>query len=370
MVATAFVAPAPLHPAAAAPRSCFAHSTRSPAAAAGRKSGVCRSYSLQIALQPDVTRTTRTTARCPSGSQRRGTFVGLRLQGAAHPVPAWSHGSSARGPLCQANDGEGAPDEGDLDNAMPAIPNSLSHIAQLNQAMQEAAEREDFETAAKLRDEILALEGASLLVAEPERELASLSPSSIIQKCINMLKTGKTTDRCFACDQLGEVGVGEKALEALAEALHDSSVDVRNRAERAFWLVVHRYGMAEVDARLQDGITAMREGRLEDGVRIFGEVIRLAPDFAEAYNKRATCLYLLKRFDASLADCEKVVELQPKHFGALSGMGLCRIGQDDYEGALQAFTRAVAVNPNMLQVKQYIAAVRVKLQKRDRERGQ
>ena len=80
-------------------------------------------------------------------------------------------------------------------------------------------------------------------------------------------------------------------------------------------------GDPAVDARLQDGVLAKRvpgQG-LELARDIFTEVTALAPSFAEGWNKRATTNYLLRDLRAAIEDCRRTLELNPSHFGALSG---------------------------------------------------
>ncbi len=84
----------------------------------------------------------------------------------------------------------------------------------------------------------------------------------------------------------------------------------------------------------------------------------MAPNWAEGYNKRATTYYLMQEFEKSIEDCDKTIGLNPFHFGALSGAGLCYLGLRDLRKALEYFERAVAVNPNLPQIKQYIEEIK------------
>jgi tetratricopeptide (TPR) repeat protein len=74
-------------------------------------------------------------------------------------------------------------------------------------------------------------------------------------------------------------------------------------------------------------------------------MVARAPEWAEAWNKRATALYLAGEHDRSLANIDRVLALEPRHFGALAGMGLIRIARGQYRDALAAYRRALAVNP-------------------------
>ena len=68
---------------------------------------------------------------------------------------------------------------------------------------------------------------------------------------------------------------------------------------------------------------------------------------AEGWNKRATLYYLMGRHEESLADIDRVIKLEPRHFGALSGAGLVNMALERPEAALKAFKRALDANPHM-----------------------
>jgi tetratricopeptide (TPR) repeat protein len=87
-------------------------------------------------------------------------------------------------------------------------------------------------------------------------------------------------------------------------------------------------------------------------------MIANVPTFPEAYNKRATVYYLMQEFEPSIADIHKTLELNPVHFGALSGMGLCYLGLNEPRQALEWFERAVAVNPTLDTIQSYIQQIR------------
>jgi len=133
---------------------------------------------------------------------------------------------------------------------------------------------------------------------------------------------------------------------------------VRETAEQALWSVWHRSGKPEVDARLHDGIMAMQRGAFEEAAAIFTEVIEMAPDFAEGYNKRATTYYLMQEYEKSIRDCDQTITLNSVHFGALSGAGLCYLGLRNLPKALDYFERAIAVNPNMQQIQSYVEEIK------------
>ena len=174
-----------------------------------------------------------------------------------------------------------------------------------------------------------------------------------VSEAIAMLETGKTAERRQAVLTLARIG-DQRAAQPLAKAMHDADRMVRETSAQALWQVWHRSGDGAVDRRLQAGIDAMNRRALDEAVNIFSEVIAMAPDFAEGYNKRATAHYMQERYEESLEDCDKTLQLNPIHFGALSGSGLVYLGLRNPVKALELFKRAIVVNPNMPSVKQNI----------------
>ena len=92
---------------------------------------------------------------------------------------------------------------------------------------------------------------------------------------------------------------------------------------------------------------AMAEKDYDAALAFLNDLVRLAPEFAEGWNKRATLHFVLEDYGKSLDDIARTLKLEPRHFGALSGLGIIldRIG--DQTGALEAYRRAVEIHPNL-----------------------
>lgn len=178
-----------------------------------------------------------------------------------------------------------------------------------------------------------------------------------IRLALNHLQTGTPAERRMAAERLAQIG-DHSAIHPLLHVLRDADPLVREVAEQALWQIWLRSGRTDADAHLQDGIVLMRQGDFQQAVATFTEVIEMAPDFAEAYNKRATTYYLMKAYEKSIRDCDSTLRLNPVHFGALSGAGLNHLALRNPLKALAFFERAVAVNPNMPQIHQYIKAIK------------
>jgi len=100
--------------------------------------------------------------------------------------------------------------------------------------------------------------------------------------------------------------------------------------------------------------------RMRDRAKALAALDRLiarAPSFAEAYNQRAILMFRLEQFERCLADCEKVLQLNPYHFGAQAGMGQCYLHLRKHRAALKAFRVALRLNPQLESVAQAIRAL-------------
>lgn len=139
--------------------------------------------------------------------------------------------------------------------------------------------------------------------------------------------------------------------EALQALQGDDPAHV-GRAERALWTMWCRSGRPELDVRLDEAVAAMERRDFAGADRLLTALVAEAPDWAEAWNKRATVRYLAADYDGSIADCRETVARKPHHFGALSGQGLCHMALGQYGPAAALFRRALAVHPHLEGVRQ------------------
>ena len=98
---------------------------------------------------------------------------------------------------------------------------------------------------------------------------------------------------------------------------------------------------------LSEGSDLVKKNELNEAVKVFTKVIELDPNWPEAWNKRATALYLLGEFKKSQNDIDKVLELEKRHFGALAGQGLVNIQLKNYEKAIMSYKKAQEIYPSM-----------------------
>ncbi len=123
------------------------------------------------------------------------------------------------------------------------------------------------------------------------------------------------------------------------------------------WTLWLQSGRGDVDQLMGEAMRVMQRGGQQLALSMLDEVVKRAPDYAEGWNRRATLLYFMGEYERSKADCDEVLKREPRHFGALAGMGLIGIAQSDFKAALAAYRRAVAVNPFLKDRDQVIPAL-------------
>ena len=105
---------------------------------------------------------------------------------------------------------------------------------------------------------------------------------------------------------------------------------------------------------LDQGSVLMDRGELNKSYEIFSNVILMDPNWSEAWNKRATVLYLMKQYQSSLNDIKLTLSLEPRHFGALSGQALNYIEMKKYEKAIESYKAAQKIYPAIKAAKKMI----------------
>ena len=98
---------------------------------------------------------------------------------------------------------------------------------------------------------------------------------------------------------------------------------------------------------LAQGSFLMSEKELNRAYEIFSQIILVDPNWSEAWNKRATVLYLLGRYERSQKDIDEVLRLEKRHFGALSGQGLVQTELKNYEKAINSYKKVQKIYPSM-----------------------
>ncbi len=137
-------------------------------------------------------------------------------------------------------------------------------------------------------------------------------------------------------------------LPELFAALREAAdIAAAHAVEARIWGIWHEHEDDAVVLLMRRGRAAMARQDHLAALRAFDQVVKIAPDFAEGWNARATLYYLMGRHEDSLADIARTLALEPRHFGALSGRGLVYSALERWELALESFEAALAVHPQM-----------------------
>src|SRR3954447_21108301 len=110
---------------------------------------------------------------------------------------------------------------------------------------------------------------------------------------------------------------------------------------------------------------AMDAKQVDVALKLLDALIKLRPEYVEAWNRRATIYYLQNDYSRSLADIEQVLSREPRHFGALAGLGMIMQDIGDDKRALDAFRKALAVNPHLEKVPELVKMLTEKVEGRD-----
>jgi tetratricopeptide (TPR) repeat protein len=110
---------------------------------------------------------------------------------------------------------------------------------------------------------------------------------------------------------------------------------------------------------------AMDAQQMDVALKLLDALIKLRPDYVEAWNRRATLYYLQNNYAHSLADIEQVLVREPRHFGALAGLGMIMQDLGDEKRALDAFRKALAINPHLEKVPELVRTLSEKVEGRD-----
>lgn len=160
---------------------------------------------------------------------------------------------------------------------------------------------------------------------------------------------------CFASPSLIRADQTDKRLDLLFSALKLSdSVDNARVIESQIWEVWAQTSDEEPAMLYEMGTFAMANRDFVGAIESFTQLVEIAPEFAEAWNKRATVYYLTGQYELSIEDIRQTLVLEPRHFGALSGLGLIMMRLERPAVALKSFEAAIELHPHMPSAKAHI----------------
>ena len=143
-------------------------------------------------------------------------------------------------------------------------------------------------------------------------------------------------------------------LDQLYAELADPGLKSWEQVERQIWSEWSQSGSPAMDLLLDRGRTALESGDLGAAIEHLTALTDHAPDFAEGWNARATAYYQAEKYGPSLADIRRALELEPRHFGAISGLALILEELGYPEDALKAYREVLTIHPHRPNLKEAI----------------
>lgn len=163
----------------------------------------------------------------------------------------------------------------------------------------------------------------------------------------------------FGCAAMATADQTDPRLDSLFAQLHgDPGRAEAEQLTGEIWRIWRQTGDLEAARLMSDGLRAMQNEHYHAALSVFDRLVESRPDFAEAWNRRATLYFLIGEFDHSVADIRRVLELEPRHFGALSGLGLIYMQLGEDEAAIRAFEQALDINPHLAGARANIEHIR------------
>lgn len=138
-----------------------------------------------------------------------------------------------------------------------------------------------------------------------------------------------------------------------AETSYTASPIVQN-----IWTIWLKHPDSQLTQAMKAASEIMQNGDLEQAELLFTQLIEKAPGWAEAWNKRATVRYYRDNLIGSIADIKETLVLEPRHFGALSGLGMIQMRLQDYSEALSTYESLQKIHPNSQDVGRILPALR------------
>ena len=147
----------------------------------------------------------------------------------------------------------------------------------------------------------------------------------------------------------------------LLQNLLSENAQLRQTATKALWNLWLSQAGEKAESRIRTGTKQMDRRQYELAQQEFENLVIDYPKFAEAHNKLATVLYIQRKYVQSIRECQITLEMNPNHFGAWNGLGLCHYELAHYQKAIESFNTALTLQPYADFNKVYIAKCRGQL---------
>jgi tetratricopeptide (TPR) repeat protein len=203
----------------------------------------------------------------------------------------------------------------------------------------------------------LALALALVAPGAPAQQVAP--PQAPHGQAIEPMQPPKDLPRAQRGDRTRNLDFLFGALKAAPDA--ESAKQVENR----IWALWIASGSDTANLLMTRVKAAVEAKDLDLAIELLNAVVKIKPDYVEAWNRRATVHYMRKEFGESLQDIRQVLQREPRHFGAMSGLGMILQEFGDEKRALNVFRRALEIHPHMPKIPDLVKGLTEKVEGRD-----
>jgi len=161
------------------------------------------------------------------------------------------------------------------------------------------------------------------------------------ERLYHQLLCGNEHERLKAASALASVGGQEQLLTALKA----ETPEVRELARRALEYIWFTDAGHHAHQMIEEAFDAAEKEDFQTALALLDRLVREHPAFAEGWNRRASVYWKMGQFDKSIADCEKALALNPNHYGAWQGIGVCRVELGDIAEACRCLRAALKITP-------------------------
>jgi len=226
----------------------------------------------------------------------------------------------------------------------------------LERQLDVSIKEEDFASAALLKRSL------------DELEKGLGSTGSLLLGLLKQLQTDDLASLTSAIRNLADLGHLDAVpyLLNLMSTYKDNNNQVMADLETACWNIFMHPPSPEAGELMQKACKLMeRRDQWDNCYLVIEKLCKLEPSWPEVWNKKATILYLLHRYQESIDACDITLQLNPYHFGAAAGEGMCKYAMMDLDGAIAAFQRAMEINPSMTRLERTIKRLKMQLKEDD-----
>ena len=180
-------------------------------------------------------------------------------------------------------------------------------------------------------------------------------------KALRSLANGLVAAVLLFVAGLAPAWADEKRLDDLFQQLQTSTDEEAGPITQSIWMEWSKSGSPAMDLLLRRGAAAMAVGDAKGAIDHLTALIDHAPDFSEGYNERATAYFEIGQYGLSIADIAKTLSLNPRHFGALAGLGMIFEQLNEPDKAMEVYREALKLNPHMKDVRESVKRLDAKL---------